>query len=56
LILKKGKIKGNMLSILKGVTGMVKVTHSAITTIKDEVQDVIAEGKKPFIRLTMGIG
>jgi hypothetical protein len=56
LILKKGKIKGYVQAILKGVIEMVKVTHSAITTIKEEVQDVIAEGKKPFIRLAMGIG
>lgn len=35
---------------------MVKITQVAIDKIKSEVQDVIAEGKKPFIRLTMGIG
>ncbi|MBP1941294.1 hypothetical protein J2Z26_001036 [Bacillus luteolus] len=35
---------------------MVKITQAAIDKIKSEVQDVIAEGKKPFIRLTMGIG
>ncbi len=35
---------------------MVKVTQAAIDKIKSEVQDVIDEGKKPFIRLTMGIG
>jgi hypothetical protein len=35
---------------------MVKVTHAAIDKIKSEVQDVINDGKKPFIRLTMGIG
>lgn len=35
---------------------MVKVTQTAIDKIKLEVQDVINEGKKPFIRLTMGIG
>lgn len=35
---------------------MVKVTEAAITKIKSEVQDVITEGKKPMIRLTMGIG
>jgi hypothetical protein len=35
---------------------MVKITHAAIVKIKQEVQDVIDEGKKPFIRLAMGIG
>jgi len=35
---------------------MVKVTHAAITKITNEVQDVINEGKKPLIRLSMGIG
>lgn len=35
---------------------MVKVTQAAIEKIKSEIQDVIDEGKKPFIRLTMGIG
>lgn len=35
---------------------MLKVTHAAISKIIEEVQDVIDEGKKPFIRLAMGIG
>lgn len=35
---------------------MVKVTHAAITAIKNEVQDVMDEGKKPLIRFSMGIG
>lgn len=35
---------------------MVKVTHAAIIKITNEVQDVIDEGKKPQIRLSMGIG
>lgn len=35
---------------------MVKVTHAAIIKITNEVQDVINEGKKPLIRLSMGIG
>jgi hypothetical protein len=35
---------------------MVKATHAAISKITEEVQDVINEGKKPFIRLEMGIG
>jgi Fe-S cluster assembly iron-binding protein IscA len=35
---------------------MVKVTKSAIDVIKSEVKDEINEGKKPFIRLAMGIG
>lgn len=35
---------------------MVKVTPVAITSIKKEVQDLIDEGKKPLIRLSMGIG
>ncbi len=35
---------------------MVKVTQAAIAKIKSEVQDVIDKGKKPIIRLSMGIG
>lgn len=35
---------------------MVKVTHAAISSVKREVQELIDEGKQPFIRLTMGIG
>jgi hypothetical protein len=35
---------------------MLKVTPAAITAITKEVQDVIDEGKKPLIRLSMGIG
>jgi hypothetical protein len=35
---------------------LVKVTQAAISAITKEVQDLISEGKKPFIRLTMGIG
>lgn len=35
---------------------MVKITHAAITKITKEVQDIIDEGKKPLIRLMMGIG
>ena len=39
-----------------GVVKMVKVTHAAISVITSEVQDIIDEGKKPFIRFSMGIG
>jgi hypothetical protein len=35
---------------------MIKATQAAITQIKSEVEDVINEGKTPFIRLEMGIG
>jgi hypothetical protein len=35
---------------------MVKVTQSAIDVIRSQVIDVIEQGKKPFIRLEMGIG
>jgi hypothetical protein len=35
---------------------MVKITQAALLTITKEVQDIIDEGKKPMIRLTMGIG
>lgn len=35
---------------------MVKITHAAIVKITNEVKDVIDEGKKPLIRLAMGIG
>jgi hypothetical protein len=35
---------------------MVKVTHAAIVKITKEVQNLIDEGKKPYIRLSMGIG
>ena len=35
---------------------MVKITHAAISKVTSEVQDVIDEGKKPLIRLAMGIG
>lgn len=35
---------------------MVKVTQAAIDAITKELQDVINEGNKPLIRLTMGIG
>ncbi len=35
---------------------MIKVTEPAISAIKKEIADVISEGKKPFIRLAMGIG
>ena len=35
---------------------MVKVTAAALDQIKKMVQDLLAEGKKPFIRLAMGIG
>lgn len=35
---------------------MVKVTQSAIEVIRSQVKDVIEQGKKPFIRLEMGIG
>ena len=35
---------------------MVKITQAALSKIVSEVQDVINEGKKPMIRLTMGIG
>jgi hypothetical protein len=35
---------------------MVKVTEAAIAVITKEVKDMMNEGNKPFIRLTMGIG
>ncbi|MDQ1002859.1 hypothetical protein QFZ28_003259 [Neobacillus niacini] len=35
---------------------MVKVTQAAIVKITKEVQNLIDEGKNPFIRLSMGIG
>lgn len=35
---------------------MLKITHAAIAAITNEVQNLIDEGKKPFIRLSMGIG
>ncbi len=35
---------------------MVKITQAAISIITEEIQDVINEGKTPFIRLSMGIG
>jgi hypothetical protein len=35
---------------------VVKITQAALSQIESEVQDVIDEGKKPKIRLTMGIG
>lgn len=35
---------------------MVKVTEAAIAVITNEVKDIMNEGEKPFIRLTMGIG
>lgn len=35
---------------------MVKVTPAAISAITKEIQDIIDEGKKPMIRLSMGIG
>jgi len=35
---------------------MVQVTQAALERIKSEVQDIIDEGKKPFVRLAMGIG
>lgn len=35
---------------------MVKVTSSAISQIKKEVQDILDAGKKPLIRLAMSIG
>ncbi len=35
---------------------MVKFTHAALSVITNEVQDLINEGKKPQIRLSMGIG
>jgi Fe-S cluster assembly iron-binding protein IscA len=35
---------------------MLKITDAAIKQITKEVQDIINEGKKPFIRLAMGIG
>lgn len=35
---------------------MVKVTNAAIVAIKNEVQDVIDEGRKPLIRFTMLVG
>lgn len=35
---------------------MVMVTQAAISEISKEVNDLINEGKKPLIRLAMGIG
>jgi hypothetical protein len=35
---------------------MIKITQAAIVKIKNEVQDIINEGKNPLIRLEMGIG
>ncbi|MBM7660183.1 hypothetical protein JOC85_000950 [Bacillus mesophilus] len=35
---------------------MVKVTAAAMSQIKKEVQDLLDEGKQPFVRLAMGIG
>jgi hypothetical protein len=35
---------------------MVKITQAAISEITKEVKDIINEGRKPLIRLSMGIG
>lgn len=35
---------------------MVKITEAAVSVIKQEVQELINEGKKPLVRLSMGIG
>jgi hypothetical protein len=35
---------------------MVQITQAAITAITNEVQDLLNDGKKPLIRLSMGIG
>jgi hypothetical protein len=35
---------------------IVKITHAAFSKITKEVRDIIKEGKKPLIRLSMGIG
>lgn len=35
---------------------MVQITQAAITAITSEVKDLLDEGKKPLIRLSMGIG
>ncbi len=35
---------------------MVKVTHTAISAIKNDYQDVLNEGKKTLIRFSIGIG
>ena len=35
---------------------MVKVTQAAVSVITEEVKDLIEEGNKPLIRLSMGIG
>ncbi|MDR6123338.1 hypothetical protein QFZ87_002935 [Bacillus sp. SLBN-46] len=35
---------------------MVQITQAAITAITNEVQDILNDGKKPLIRLSMGIG
>jgi hypothetical protein len=45
-----------MINYMKGEIFLLKVTYAAIEKIKNEVQDVIDEGKQPFIRLQMGIG
>lgn len=42
--------------LVKGGNRLVKVTEAALEEIKREVNDVIEEGKKPLIRLSMGIG
>jgi hypothetical protein len=39
-----------------GGNKMIKITQAAIVKINNEVQDLINEGKKPLIRLSMGIG
>lgn len=40
----------------KGGEHMVQVTKAALTAITNEVKDLLDEGKKPLIRLSMGIG
>jgi hypothetical protein len=35
---------------------MVKITQPALDAITKEIQDVIDEGKKPFIRFSMAAG
>ncbi|MBB6453144.1 hypothetical protein HNQ94_001592 [Salirhabdus euzebyi] len=35
---------------------MLKITEAAISKIKEDVQQLPEENRKPFIRLSMGIG
>lgn len=35
---------------------MVKITQAALTVITEEVKEIIEDGNKPIVRLSMGIG